>query len=522
MELFTFYELKVIMRQKDDVAFAELLNRLREGLRTNDDLAVLHSRLISSADNRNVLHWPHLYCTRKDVAKHNLNVLENIPARDFATVDSIDELSGDVSSSLRETILSGLPDDSSQSMGLQKKLILGVSLQAEISLNIDTTDGLTNGASCCIKKFDYRIPHSSRCSIIWVQFDDSSVGKAWRTKYKHLYMDGISVKWTPILEVCRKFCFRYFKTYIVVRRQFPLYLSAGKTIHKAQGSTMKEAVMHFGNRKTEHIHYVGLSRVTSLEGVHISELNERKICVSPEVEAEMERLRTYKLIAQVPPCLNSFDSSGTKVCFHNCRSLQKHIDDFRHESNLMSADIIGLVETRLWGALEERLAVDRFDVISASKEHSPHGLAIYYKQTLDIHHIHVYSGTMSGIECCLVGLQNRLVLGFVYCPPNSVSVSNILEFLGAVNTTVSDYIKGSVKNLLLMGDFNYDPREKASFLQLFSQAMDLEQLITCITTDYDSSLDLIYSNIGEEKILAFGTLESYYSDHKPLFTVLKL
>ena len=43
-------------------------------------------------------------------------------------------------------------------------------------------------------------------------------------------------------------------------------MSAGKTIHKAQGSTVKGAVMHF----------VGLSRVTSLSGVHILELNSEK------------------------------------------------------------------------------------------------------------------------------------------------------------------------------------------------------------------------------------------------------
>ena len=53
-------------------------------------------------------------------------------------------------------------------------------------------------------------------------------------------------------------------------------MSAGKTIHKAQGSTVKGAVMHFEDRKNDHVHYVGLSRVTSLSGVHILELNSEK------------------------------------------------------------------------------------------------------------------------------------------------------------------------------------------------------------------------------------------------------
>lgn len=254
---------------------------------------------------------------------------------DTVTVDAIDDISGDVSFALRSLILEKIPDDSKLTMGLQKSLTLGIGLPAEVCLNIDTEDGLTNGAPCCIKKFDNRVQNSSRCSIIWVEFEDESIGRHWRNRYRHLYTDSIPLSWTPILETCRRFSFKHYKTYLIVRRQFPLYLSAGKTIHKSQGSTVKEAVMHFGSRKIDHIHYVGLSRVTSLSGVHISELNASKISVSPEVQAEMERLRSECKITTTLPDLSSFDSSLMKVCFHNCRSLKKHLKNFRQEQNLL-------------------------------------------------------------------------------------------------------------------------------------------------------------------------------------------
>ncbi|KAJ8043551.1 ATP-dependent DNA helicase PIF1 [Holothuria leucospilota] len=45
---FTAYELTEIMRQKDDQAFAQLLNRLREGNQTSDDLATLAARQFTS------------------------------------------------------------------------------------------------------------------------------------------------------------------------------------------------------------------------------------------------------------------------------------------------------------------------------------------------------------------------------------------------------------------------------------------------------------------------------------------
>ena len=42
-------------------------------------------------------------------------------------------------------------------------------------------------------------------------------------------------------------------------------------------------------RAISHIHYVGLCRVTTIEGLHITNLCEHKIAVNSDVEKEMER-----------------------------------------------------------------------------------------------------------------------------------------------------------------------------------------------------------------------------------------
>jgi len=41
VDMFQFFELVIIMRQKDDQDFALLLNRLREGKHTDEDLSIL-------------------------------------------------------------------------------------------------------------------------------------------------------------------------------------------------------------------------------------------------------------------------------------------------------------------------------------------------------------------------------------------------------------------------------------------------------------------------------------------------
>ena len=47
-EYFSIFELTEIMRQKDDKYFAQLLNRLREGKQTQDEVTVLKSRILKS------------------------------------------------------------------------------------------------------------------------------------------------------------------------------------------------------------------------------------------------------------------------------------------------------------------------------------------------------------------------------------------------------------------------------------------------------------------------------------------
>lgn len=166
--------------------------------------------------------------------------------------------------------------------GTSKKIsILLLGPPFELCLNVSVEDGLTNGASCSIKMFDYRISSSLRVSIVWVEFENSSSGSQWRQKYSNLYKTDIPLDWTPILEVTRCFNIQHYKSYNVVWRQFPLQMSAAKTIHKAQGSTLNNAVLHFGSRKNDHIHYVGLSRIKNLANLYIMELNEKKLAFVP-------------------------------------------------------------------------------------------------------------------------------------------------------------------------------------------------------------------------------------------------
>ena len=292
LDLFSFYELTEVMRQKDDLKFALLLNRLREGNHTEEDVTVLESRLIKNLDisSDSVKHFPHLFSNKESALNHNELIFLGSDENQRVEIEAVDAVSGNLDRSLHDVILSHVSTDPNHTMGLHKLVKLAVGIPCELCVNVDTSDGLTNGAPCCVKKFDYRVSHSDRVSIVWVEFDDEAVGLAWRQKYKHLYTNDVQNRWIPVLETCRKFNIQYYQTYLVARRQFPLILSAAKTIHKSQGSTLSNAVLHFGHRKVSHSHYVGL---------YISELNEKKISVCEEVCDEMWRLRHEKKSSNV-------------------------------------------------------------------------------------------------------------------------------------------------------------------------------------------------------------------------------
>ncbi len=183
---FTMYELTQIMRQRDDKKFAEILNRLREGKHSNEDLNVIKTRIVPSNGNANpCLEKTHLFTTNKAVDMHNEKVHEmcNQPK---SSVKAIDIIVGDISDELKQSMLARIPDDATKTMGLSTVIKIAVSLKYDISTNIAVLDGMAHGVECTIQKIDYRVSGSERPSIIWVLFPNEHIGSDHRREYRFL------------------------------------------------------------------------------------------------------------------------------------------------------------------------------------------------------------------------------------------------------------------------------------------------------------------------------------------------
>lgn len=80
-----------------------------------------------------------------------MEAFEKADDRKKCEIAAIDAVDGDVKEETRKIILNKVPDDPSKTMGLVSRLLIVEDLPAEICINIDVEDGLTNGTSCIVK-----------------------------------------------------------------------------------------------------------------------------------------------------------------------------------------------------------------------------------------------------------------------------------------------------------------------------------------------------------------------------------
>ena len=403
---FSMFEMTQIMRQQDDMFFANLLNRLRTNELTEVDKVEIEKHHISRGQEDYRRNIPHLFVENKFVDSFNEDFIRTLSSAK-ETVGSHDDVISDIPKATKDRLISNLPKDTSKTANLPHSLILAIGMIYDITVNLDVNDGIANGSTCIIKCIEHRVPETARPSIVWVLFNDSSIGSKTRQKYKHLYHPAIEALWTPVFDVTRNFLYNY-KSY--QRTQFPLKPAAAKTVHKAQGSTMDEVVIDLSQsrtRKTPHIHYVAMSRVRKFENLRILNFNEDALAVDDRVKEEMKRLRENACMKLCYEPLYLVEENRLKVAMNNARSYHKHFPDVSVDPNILAADVIGIMESRLCHIDENDIYrihgydIYRCDQQMQSRSRRPsHGLLLYVR---------------NGFDCTEISRHSTNLLEFLFC-----------------------------------------------------------------------------------------------------------
>lgn len=103
------------------------------------------------------------------------------------------------------------------------------------------------------------------------------------------------------------------------------------------------------------------------------------------------------------------------ICFQNCRSLRKHIDDIRKDIYFTQADILGFCETRVFQN-KHLYEIYMYRSYFVNEEWS-HGMAVYSKCNLSSQSGHC----VVGVEFVLMKVQN-INISFIYFPPKTATI----------------------------------------------------------------------------------------------------
>ena len=178
-----------------------------------------------------------------------------------------------------------MPSSKANTGGLVSELHLTVGDKVMLTVNVDVSDGLVNGARGTVEGI---IHTTNEVSIVLVKFDHSRVGLTAIAKshYHDQYPGAVLIsRHEAVFNIGKN------KTAEISRRQFPLVLAWATTIHKVQGLTLHQIVVDMKGRSfSAGQAYVAFSRVKSLEGPFIKNFNPTSIKASTPVVDEMERL----------------------------------------------------------------------------------------------------------------------------------------------------------------------------------------------------------------------------------------
>jgi len=264
--------LEKVYRQSD-ANFIKALNNIRLNKTSANDLRIFYEKDCPAnyATDKNILQ---LFGTNKDADMYNYKCFDEINAKSYL-FESKDELyiysefdDDDVSvlevNEITREKLSYKDKKSYEQFDRDckapAKLELKEGCRVMLLKNLNIPKGLVNGACGTIKNLtsvsiDVLFDNGQQLNLEPIDFDYKQEGK---------------IK--------------------INRKQYPIRLAYGITIHKSQGMTFDNLVVNFSKIFDYGQAYVALSRVRSLEGLILKNFNHNKIIANPEVVQFYEKL----------------------------------------------------------------------------------------------------------------------------------------------------------------------------------------------------------------------------------------
>jgi ATP-dependent DNA helicase PIF1 len=254
--------LKENFRQKNDDLFISLLNRVRNGTFTKQDITILNTKRLKDHDN-NIKKCVYLVSSNKKAKLMNDLELSKLDSSDIK-YEAIYNSSGK-NKEIKELLINELQFQFNQ-RGIHQ-LFIKINARVMLIKNLDISRGLVNGALGTIKNIIY--DNTINQYIPLVLFDgNENVEELIYPASWELEIDGCTA----------------------TASQIPLMLAYSITIHKSQSLTLEMAILDLEDCFCDHQIYVALSRLRSLNGLYLESFNPSKITINKKMKAFIDTL----------------------------------------------------------------------------------------------------------------------------------------------------------------------------------------------------------------------------------------
>jgi ATP-dependent DNA helicase PIF1 len=247
-------------RQKNDTRYQTLLNNARINNLTETDLQLLNECLYKTPPN----NVPFLVPTNKMASEINTREMSKLKTQTFKyTAHFKKDIKCDLTSEL-EDLVNVYFNELKNQFKLKEldELYLKQGCRVMLTRNLDVEHGLVNGAVGTITK--------TQLISVTVKFDNGLEKNIVREIWELGTTD-----------------------FNVTATQLPLIMAYAVTIHKSQSLTLENARIYLGRCFADHMVYVALSRVKSLDGLYLETFDSSKLMVDSKTVAFLDTLVNY-------------------------------------------------------------------------------------------------------------------------------------------------------------------------------------------------------------------------------------
>ena len=485
-------------RQEENQGFIDLLSHARVGELGEKDIEMLESRRIKEEDSERVKNATHVFYTNEAVEDWNTKKLNELTT---PLVKIVAKTSGLVNPTLTKA---GMIETTQ----FMKVLQLKKGARVMLTHNINTSDGLVNGATGEVLGFEYHQDTDDKETTdpkaVIVKFYDPETGSQQREKFPGLCWKYTKENGTAIIRTTMNFNKQSKRgnTHAVELHvdQFALRLNFACTGHKLQGITIQKGtdlVCHGSKKVPGGLYYVMLSRLRVIENLFL----DQNFDIS-KIHCNTKALREVRMLEQ--RCVvQSYKEIQIEIFYANIRSVVKHLEDLKKDLFAPKANFICLTETRLATDFSNEYLLEGYKLHHCSHTNG-NGVAFFAKET--VHYSDVICFANEHFQIISFVMHANIQIFVVYLKSNLTSVLKE-EFLKKMTE-----MQKKDFNQLILGDFNFHYGEKSVISEQFHQ-QGLTQMIKDGSHVQGNIIDQIYVDETKFSEIKVSKTAWYYCDH---------